>query len=207
MKILLLEDDEILLETIQELLELKGYIIDIAKDGDEALNLTLENSYSLYIFDINVPKINGFKLLELLRGSEDSTPTIYITALVDIKSISQGFNIGASDYIKKPFHPDELILRIQNLLQIPDIKKYGDIKLKDRRVFKKGLEIHLTEIQFSIFSELIENIGKVVENSHFYEITENNSSSSLRFHINKLRNILGVEIKNIRSVGYMFEEI
>jgi len=202
MKILILEDDEILLETIQELLEDKGYIVDIAIDGDEVLNLTFENKYSLYIFDVNVPKINGFELLKELRKAEDNTPVIYITALVDINSISQGFNLGASDYLKKPFHPNELILRVEHLLDIPKVLKYQNLEIQKNHIFKNGEEIFLTDIQSKIFTELIENIGNVVETDSLYNIIENSSNSALRFHINKLRNILGIEIKNIRGVGY-----
>ena len=115
-KILLLEDDHILLETVEELLEIHDYKVDIAQNGDEVLDLTFNNNYALYIFDINVPKINGFKLIELLRKADDFTPVIYISALTDIKSITTGFSLGAVDYLKKPFHPQELILRVKNIL-------------------------------------------------------------------------------------------
>ena len=206
MKILILEDDEILLETIQELLEDNGYLVDIAINGDEVLDLTFENKYSLYIFDVNVPKMNGFELLEELRKAEDNTPVIYITALVDINSISQGFHLGASDYLKKPFHPNELILRVENLLDIPKIIKYQNLEIKQNHIFKDNKEIFLTEIQSKIFSELVENIGQVVETETLYNLIENSSNSALRFHINKLRNILEIEIKNIRGIGYILED-
>jgi len=206
MKILILEDDEILLETIQELLEDNGYLVDIAINGDEVLDLTFENKYSLYIFDVNVPKMNGFELLEELRKAEDNTPVIYITALVDINSISQGFHLGASDYLKKPFHPNELILRVENLLDIPKIIKYQNLEIKQNHIFKDNKEIFLTEIQSKIFSELVENIGQVVKTETLYNLIENSSNSALRFHINKLRNILEIEIKNIRGIGYILED-
>jgi len=206
MKILILEDDEILLETIQELLEDKGYNVDVAINGDEVLNLTFENTYALYIFDVNVPKMNGFELLKELRKAEDNTPVIYMTALVDIQSISQGFHLGASDYLKKPFHPNELILRVEHLLDIPKLLIYQNLEIQQNHILKNNKEIFLTDIQSKIFMELIENLGKVVEAETFYNIIDNHSNSALRFHINKLRNILDIDITNVRGVGYLLEK-
>ena len=205
-KILLLEDDQILLETIEELLDLQDYKVDIARNGDEVLDLTFNNNYALYIFDINVPKINGFKLIELLRKADDFTPVIYISALTDIKSITTGFSLGAVDYLKKPFHPQELILRVKNILNQKKSIEYKNIQFQNNRIFKNGNEIILTKLQHNIFVLLIQNIGRVVKNNEFYEVIENDSNNALRFHINRLRKILEIDIKNIRGVGYILEK-
>ena len=205
-KILLLEDDHILLETVEELLEIHDYKVDIAQNGDEVLDLTFNNNYALYIFDINVPKINGFKLIELLREADDFTPVIYISALTDIKSITTGFSLGAVDYLKKPFHPQELILRVKNILDKKQSIKYQNIQFQNNRIFKDENEIILTKLQHNIFALLIQNIGRVVKNNEFYEVIGNNSNNALRFHINRLRKILEIDIKNIRGVGYILEK-
>ena len=205
-KILLLEDDHILLETVEELLEIHDYKVDIAQNGDEVLDLTFNNNYALYIFDINVPKINGFKLIELLRKADDFTPVIYISALTDIKSITTGFSLGAVDYLKKPFHPQELILRVKNILNQKKNTEYKNIQFQNNRIFKNGNEIILTNIQHNIFVLLIQNIGRVVKNNEFYEVLGNDSNNALRFHINRLRKILEIDIKNIRGVGYILEK-
>jgi len=205
-KILLLEDDHILLETVEELLEIHDYRVDIAQNGDEVLDLTFNNNYALYIFDINVPKINGFKLIELLRKADDFTPVIYISALTDIKSITTGFSLGAVDYLKKPFHPQELILRVKNILNQKKNIEYKNIQFQNNRIFKNGNEIILTNIQHNIFVLLIQNIGRVVKNNEFYEVLGNDSNNALRFHINRLRKILEIDIKNIRGVGYILEK-
>jgi DNA-binding response OmpR family regulator len=205
-KILLLEDDHILLETVEELLELHNYQVDIAQNGDEVLNFTFNNNYALYIFDINVPKINGFKLIELLRKADDFTPVIYISALTDIKSITTGFSLGAVDYLKKPFHPQELILRVKNILDKKQSIEYQGIQFQNNRIFKDENEIILTKLQHNIFALLIQNIGQVVKNNEFYEVIGNNSNNALRFHINRLRKILEIDIKNIRGVGYILEK-
>jgi len=111
MKILLLEDDKILCESLKEFLELEHYLVDVAHRGVEVYDLTFNKNYDLYILDVNVPDTNGFDVLSSLREAGDETPTIYITALTDISSITKGFQVGADDYIKKPFDPEELLIR------------------------------------------------------------------------------------------------
>ena len=116
-KILLLEDDEVLSETLIELLEDEGLEVTHVLDGEMALDATFVGHFDLLLLDINVPFLNGFTLLGSLRDSGDTTPAIFITALTDIVSLSKGFEIGADDYIKKPFDFDELLVRIQALLR------------------------------------------------------------------------------------------
>jgi DNA-binding response OmpR family regulator len=102
MKLLLLEDDYTLGETLEEMLLEAGYQTDWVQNGEEVLEATFKNRYDLYIFDINVPKINGFDLLQELREADDNTPAIYISAMTDIVAISKGFSVGAQDYIVPP---------------------------------------------------------------------------------------------------------
>jgi len=120
MKILLLEDDKILCASLQEFLELEGYSVDVAHRGSEVFDLTFKEIYDLYILDINVPDVDGFDVLSSLKQAGDTTPAIYITALTDIHSISKGFEIGVDDYIKKPFDPEELVIRIKSKYQQED---------------------------------------------------------------------------------------
>jgi len=108
-KILLLEDDILLAQTLEELLEFEGFEVTLVGRGNDAIDVTYENSFDLYVFDINVPDINGLELLQSLRDASDTTPTIFISALVDLNSISKAFSIGADDYIKKPFFPEVLV--------------------------------------------------------------------------------------------------
>ena len=115
--ILLVEDDPILGETIVDILEDEGYAITWVKDGKGALEKSFEKSFSLYLFDINVPFINGLELLNDLRYSGDKTPAIFITALVDLNSLEKGFQVGADDYIKKPFEMKELVIRIESQIK------------------------------------------------------------------------------------------
>ncbi len=112
-RILLLEDDPNLSKSLIKYLNINSFYVDWAKNGEEAIDLTYKNSYDLYLFDINVPLISGIDLLKELRDAEDFTPTIIVSALVDIDSITDGFIAGADDYVKKPFDPEELLVRIK----------------------------------------------------------------------------------------------
>ena len=210
MKILLLEDDHILCESLTEYLELEGYIVDKAHRGEEVFDLTFENKYDLYILDINVPDVNGFEVLKALKESGDDTPAIYVTALTDVSSISKAFNIGAEDYIKKPFDPEELVLRIKNRYLLEDKTIcYKDLVYDptSRLLQKNGKTIGLGEIQLNLFHTLIMRIDKIVDHFELMDLLEKPSANALRVNLAKLKNKLDIEIKNVRGQGYMIETI
>jgi len=116
MKILLLEDEIMLNESIQEYLEALGHRIDTYFDGLEAFDSIKKNSYDLLILDINVPGMDGLSFLETIHKLKIHVPTIYISALVDIEDISRAYNLGCFDYLKKPFHLKELALRLDRIV-------------------------------------------------------------------------------------------
>ncbi len=210
MKILLLEDDQILCQSLQEYLELEGFEVDTALTGREVFDLTYENHYDLYIFDINVPDIDGFETLKALKDSGDTTPAIYITALTDINSLSKGFEIGAEDYIKKPFDPEELVIRIKsNYLPDDQIIHYGDLTYNPvNHVLKHQDEIIiLGKVQMSLFHLLIMRAGSIVNSFELMESLEQPNANALRVNLKKLKNKLNINIKNIRGQGYMIENI
>jgi DNA-binding response OmpR family regulator len=210
MKILLLEDDEILCESLQEYLECEGFDVDVAHDGEKVYDLTFENRYDLYIFDINVPKENGFDVLKQLKAADDTTPTIYITALTDINSISKGFALGAEDYIKKPFDPEELVIRIKSKYLRQDERiHYRDLVYNPHtRVLQKGGEtIGLGEVQSALLHVLITNMDKIVSSYTLLDLLEQPNPNALRVNLAKLKSKLGIEIKNIRGQGYMLEKV
>ena len=209
-KILLMEDDEIFFQTLKEFLEDEGFEIVGAKNGEEALDLTYEQKFDLYLLDVNVPFLNGFDFLKSLRDAGDKTPAFFITALRDVNSLSKGFDSGANDFIKKPFDPDELVIRIKAALKKQyDILKYQDIEYDPvpKIIKKDGEIITLPLVESEIFDILIKNIQSVVSKDCFYEVMEKESSLSLRVHINKLKKKLGIKITNIRGVGYRLEKV
>ena len=210
MKILLLEDDRILCDSLREFLEFEGYKVDVAHRGPEVFDLTFTQKYDLYILDVNVPEINGFDVLSALRESGDETSAIYITALTDINSITKGFAIGAEDYIKKPFDPEELLIRIKRKYQNDDVLLYlNDIVYNPitRVLQKEGQTIGLGEVQENIFHTLIMQQNKIVDSYTLMDFLEKPTANALRVNIAKLKNKLSIDIKNIRGRGYMIEKI
>jgi len=206
--ILLLEDDYALAETLQELLESHGYSVDMFHSGNEAIDATYDGHYDLYIFDINVPDISGIELLKSLREADDTTPTIFISALVDLNTIAKGFEVGADDYIKKPFFPEELLIRVNAKLaqQNQDIH-YGDFLYSPtkKELYRGGKIIPLGEVQECLCDTLMHNIGNVVDKSILMECLLHPSETALRVAINKLKQT-GLDIKNVRGVGYTLEK-
>ena len=209
-KILLLEDDHILCASLKEFLELEGYKVDVAHRGPEVFDLTFTHTYDLYILDVNVPEVNGFDVLSALREAEDETPAIYITALTDIKSISKGFATGAEDYIKKPFDPEELVIRIKSKYQNDEnIIYFHDIEYNpvSGELKKSGQTIGLGEVQQNLFHTLIMQKNKIVDSYTLMDLLEQPSINALRVNLTKIKNKLGIEIKNIRAQGYMIEDL
>jgi len=210
-KILLLEDDIILAETLIELLEAENYEITLANNGKKVLELTYENKFNIYLFDVNVPSLDGFELLKQLREAGDITPTVFLTALNDIESFTKGFDVGADDYIKKPFDFDELIVRIQFLLK-KQYKSYtnnihlqnfkfntekNELYLQDNFIALSAYELKLTQLFFK-------NINNTLSKDYLIEELSYNkiiSDGTLRVYINKLRKH-SLPIKTIKGVGY-----
>lgn len=207
-KILLLEDDTLLANTIKELLEYESYEVTLVKDGECAAEKTFENKYDLYVFDINVPKLNGLELLESLRDANDTTPTIFISALVDLESISKGFMVGADDYIKKPFFPEELLIRINaKLTSSQKVILYKDLIYNPQtNILQKNNSIlTLGESQEKLFQLFITNIGQVLDKEVLYECLEKPTPQALRTAITKLKHTTELDIKNLRGIGYTLE--
>jgi DNA-binding response OmpR family regulator len=207
-KILLLEDDSLLAQTLNELLLSEGYDVTLVESGDEAADKTYDEKFDLYVFDINVPEINGLELLESLREAEDNTPTIFISALVDINSISKAFNIGAEDYIKKPFFPQELLIRINAKLQSKQtnlVYKNIELDLNSKHLKIDGHSLSLGEVQERLLELFLTNQNKVLDKDILQECLDKPSATALRVAITKLKQTTGLNIINVRGVGYSLE--
>ncbi len=207
-KILLLEDDNLLAETLLELLQSEDYDVTLVLDGGAAADASYEGGYDLYIFDINVPEMNGLELLESLRSADDKTPAIFISALVDLNSITRGFQVGADDYIKKPFFPEELLIRVNaKLAQQSATIKYNDLEYDPQaKVLRKnGSIIAMGEVQERLFELFIHNIDQVLDTNILMESLEKPSPTALRVALTKLKQTTGLNIKNLRGVGYILE--
>jgi len=204
-KLLLLEDDPQLAKTLIKYLGQNGYEVDWAKNGEEAVDLSYENDYVLYLFDINVPLLNGIDLLTQLREADDHTPTIIISALVDVASVTKGFIAGADDYLKKPFDPEELLIRIKAKTSTLKTRlKFAEIEvdMDTQEFFKDGKTLILGEVQKRILMTLIQNHPNPVTKDELMLCLEKPSDLAVRVNISKLKKQLGINIKSVRGVGY-----
>jgi DNA-binding response OmpR family regulator len=177
--------------------------------GNDAIDASYEKKYDLYVFDINVPDLSGIELLESLRSADDTTPTIFISALVDLNTIAKGFEVGADDYIKKPFFPEELLIRVK--AKLASLSK--DIRYKNLRYSPAKRELYidekivsLGEVQECLCDIFMQNIGNVLDKSILMDCLVHPSDSALRVALNKLKTTTNLPIKNVRGVGYILEK-
>ncbi len=213
-KILLIEDDRNLAESLAKFLQIHGFDVDVAYSYDEGAIKTFDNKYDMYLVDINLGDGDGIELVEALRFADDSTPVIFITALSDIKTIAKGFEVGAEDYIKKPFDLEELLIRIKSKLNRKFVQKkdedaqeihYKNLTYKGGRFFVEGKEIDLGEVQREILLKLLKNRGRVVPKENFYQLMKSPNPTALRVAITKLKKKTGIDIKAIRGLGYTID--
>ena len=216
-KILLLEDDELFASTVEDFLSDEGFEVDIASDGEKCLELNFEKNYDLYIFDINVPKINGLDLLESLRQSQDNTPTIFLTSYKDKDTLQTAFLNGCDDYLKKPADLDELLLRIKALLkrnkkQFDIIKLCGTLTFNpvNKRVYENETDLNLPIKVLELMELFVENRGEIVTKemiiSKLWATNEDYSEGSIRVYINQIKKLFDKDaIINIKGIGYKIE--
>nr|WP_255494408.1 response regulator transcription factor [Sulfurovum sp. bin170] len=202
---MLLEDDPNLSKTLIKYLKINGYEVDWAKNGEEAMDLSYDNTYSLYLFDINVPLLNGVDLLTALRDAEDFTPTIIISAMIDVGSVTKGFIAGADDYVKKPFDPEELLIRIKAktaMLKEKIVFKDFEIDLRSQEICYQNEILYLGHVQKNLLFSLIQNYPNPVTRDELLLLLDKPTDLALRVNIAKLKKNLSIEVKNIRGVGY-----
>ncbi len=205
-KILLVEDDRLLAQSLAKYLKMHDFDVVVAHSFSSAVDELEQKRFDLYVLDVNLGDGDGIELLEDLRAFKDDTPTIFISALTDIKTVTRGFNAGAEDYLKKPFDPEELLVRIKaRLKKQEETIKYRDIEYREGRFFKGEEEIDLGEVQRNILLKLLRNKGRVVTKEELYDYMVNPSPLALRVMISKLKKKTGIEIKSVRGLGYTID--
>lgn len=217
-KILFLEDDANLNETVTEFLEESGYEVDSVYDGDEAADKIYENSYDLFLFDVNVPGTNGFELLKSSRENESKTPAIFLTSLNSIDNVSDGYESGCDDYIRKPFELKELLLRVKTLIkrEFFHSKKEG-VKIADdieydtlsNSLHVDGTEVQLQNKEAILLKLFLQRQNEVISHevilNTLWGYDEVASDSALRTYIKNLRKIIGKQrIISVKKLGYKF---
>ncbi len=219
-KILFVEDEEDLTLIVSDTLRGQGYDIITAADGIQGLEKFKSEGADIVVADVMMPKMDGFTMAKEIRKLSPTVPLLFLTAKSTIDDVEQGFEIGANDYLKKPFELRELIVRIKALL-----RRYGDNRTEDIR-FAIGAytfnvttqtlsfgnkETELSHFEAKILERLVTNIGKTVDASELmiavWQRDEQSNRNSLHGYIHKLRRTLrhdpSISIINQRGFGYM----
>jgi two-component system response regulator CpxR len=224
-KILIIDDDEELCDLVSEYLTVEGFQTEAVNDGVAGLEKAKSGEYDMAILDVMLPKMNGFEVLRSLR-EESKLPVLMLTARGDDMERIVGLEIGADDYLPKPFNPRELVARLRAIMRrihgdnggasASEKVQVGDLELSaSSRSAKLNTEdLNLTSVEFDLLMELVKQAGKVVRKEDLSEIVLDRKLSpfdrSLDMHISNLRKKLGSHadtsdrIKTIRSVGYIY---
>jgi DNA-binding response OmpR family regulator len=222
MKILLVEDTEQLNKALTTVLRRNSYVVDSAFDGEEALIFIEQYQYDLIILDIMLPKVNGLEVLKRIRGSKNQTPVLLLTAKSTTEDKITGLDLGADDYLSKPFVIDELLARIRALLRrTPQINEetvltYGDLKLdiQNSVLSHKEEKVTLMNKELQIMSILMKSGAKIVSldtiTKNAWDIEAYTTSENVWVFISYIRKKLEfihskTKIKSIRYQGYYLE--
>ena len=216
--ILIVEDDKELSGLLTDFLRAEGYVVSSTDNGERAVELFEKYGAKLVVLDINLPGINGFAVCSRLREKAD-TPILIVSARTDKEDKLNGLDIGADDYIEKPYDIDILIAKIKGIFarryQRNNISASGVVlNLIDRTATIDGKAVDLTAKEFDLLALLIENQGKALKKDYLFNTVWGSDSDSefqtLHVHINRLRSKLGDDPKNAKrlltvwGVGYKF---
>jgi len=225
-RILVIDDDVELCSLVSEYLESEGFQVESVYDGKRGLERALSGEHLLVVLDVMLPGLNGFEVLRRMRETSH-IPVLLLTARGQDVDRIVGLEMGADDYLPKPFNARELVARIRAVLRrvkpgdqgssspIPDILKVGDVELDPatRSVRRAGQPIDLTSVEFSLLEVLLRQAGRVVTRDHLAEAVLSRKFSpfdrSIDMHVSKVRKKLGdsdegEHIKTVRGVGYIF---
>lgn len=224
MKILIVDDENSLLKQLQQIFESQRYTVETATDGEDAFDKLFNGPFDLIILDIMMPKVDGLTVLQEIRKAGIKTPVLMLTAKGDVEDKIKGLDLGADDYLPKPFSLDELMARVRALFrrsggQIDSALQVYDLKLDtvSRDVTKDGKLLELTPREFSILEFLLYNKNRVVSRFSLAEHVWGDAfdpfsmSNFMDVHIKNLRHKIGdlghgKIIQTIRGVGYIIKD-
>ncbi|MFB6342296.1 response regulator transcription factor [Saccharicrinis sp. FJH62] len=223
MRILIVEDEPGIANLLKEGLEEESYAVDVAYEGNKGLELALTNDgeYDILLLDWMVPGVTGLEICRQVRKSGSEVPVIFLTARDTVDDTVFALNMGANDYIKKPFSFDELLARIRVQLRNDksetSVLKVGDLAMnvESHQVFLKGEEIALTQKEFALLEFLMRSKEKVCSRTriieHVWDIHFDYDTSVIDVYINALRKKIDKGrstsyIRTIRGVGYLIKD-
>ena len=214
MKILLLEDDVILQDIIEEFLLENAYEVESFFDGEKALDAIGTSCYDILLLDVNVPNIDGFEILSYLRDIGNTTPAIYITSLAGIEDLKKGFELGADDYLKKPFELEELNARIGHIVKMYRLEEeieFDGMKFipKTHQIITNHETIEMRQKEAQVLEYFIRNTGKIISCDEIIENVWDDvnvpTHATIRTYIKNLRKMFEKEyFSNIKGEGYRF---
>jgi len=222
-RILVVDDDVELCSLVSEYLRPEGFQVEAAHEGKAGLARALSGDHLLAVLDVMLPGMNGFDVLRRIRDSS-RLPVLLLTARGEDVDRIVGLEIGADDYLPKPFNPRELVARIRAILRrtrakgeapVPDVIRVGDVELDPatRTVLHRGKPVELTSLEFSLLQVLLREAGRVVTREALVDEVLGRKFSpfdrSIDMHVSKVRKKLGDSdtgdhIKTIRGAGYIF---
>lgn len=223
MKILVIEDENKTSAYLKKGLEESGFVVDVAQDGDEGLQLALSNGYQLIVQDVMLPGKDGWTIVSEVRKAGNQTPVLFLTARDSIQDRVKGFDIGGDDYLVKPFAFSELLARVRNILKrAPPTKQYEAIKVADLeldlrrcKAFRAGKILDLTPKEFLLLSLLARRQGEVLSRTliaeQVWDMNFDSNTNVVDVHIRRLRSkvddpfVLKL-IHTARGLGYVLEE-
>lgn len=218
MRVLLVEDDELLGDGLRAGLKQTGYTVDWVTDGQSAESALIDNEFDLVVLDINLPKMSGLEVLRNIRKRGQTIPVLILTARDSIPDRVEGLDSGADDYLVKPVDLDELCARLRVLQRrsagrSDPVIQYGDLVLDPaaHRVTVNNKPVSLSMREFVLLQHLMENVGRVIPRARLeqklYGWEGEVESNSLEVFIHHLRKKLGADlIRTVRGVGYMIEQ-
>lgn len=220
MKLLIVEDNKSLNDSLCKKLKLSKHLVDQAYDGEEALDYLSYANYDVVIMDIMMPKLNGYETLKRIRARNITTPVLFLSAKDNEIDIINGLNLGADDYISKPFSYDVLLARInvlarRNVKQAEPIFRFRNLKIDTlkRETYLDEEKIELSNKEYELLLLLVKGKNRIITReeivSNLYEYDNENESNVIEAHIRNLRKKLkdySYLIKTVRSVGYTMED-
>lgn len=222
MRILIIEDDEVLADGLQSSMRQAGYAVDWVNNGKDAVQLLQQqDAYDLAVLDLGLPKLDGFSVLKQLRAGHKGVPVLILTARDTLEDRVKGLDLGADDYMTKPFNLPELEARVRALLRrgqsgYHPALVFGGLTFDTigRSASIHGEAVSLSSREMGVLEILLSRAGRVVSKDqlleHLYSFSEEASSNAIEVYIHRVRKKIepaGITIRAIRGLGYLMDKI
>lgn len=218
MRVLVVEDQARIASFVEKGLKEQGFVVDLVHDGDEGYGLALTEPYDAIVLDIMLPGRDGLSILKNLRKKGNSVPVLLLTARSELEERLEGLNLGADDYMTKPFYVEELVARLHTIVRRSAGEPTHILKVEDlhvdlvNRVVRRGdTDIHLSMREFSLLEYLMKSPGRVLSRmqicEHVWNYTFDPDTNLVDVYIQRLRKKIDKEfpeklIETVRGVGY-----